>query len=243
MSEDNLVGSRIGHLRVVGFVGAGGMGSVYLGFDEKLQRRVALKGIRGAHLDPDCKARFLREARVLSQLKHPNICEIYDYLETPERDFLVLELVEGRTLGQMILEGPDAATKMRVAEQLVDVLVAAHARGIVHRDLKPSNVMVTAKGDVKVLDFGLARTLPETVRTVSLGERPTVAPPLEAPAGDAEATKPAPVEAILEGELESDAVTRIGSLMGTIGYMSPEQARGRPATTASDIFSMGLVLQ
>ena len=243
MDEHELVGSRIGHLRVVGFVGAGGMGSVYLGFDEKLQRRVALKGIRGAHLDPDGKARFLREARVLSQLKHPNICEIHDYLETPERDFLVLELIEGKTLGQLILEGPDAALKMRLAEQLVGVLVAAHARGIVHRDLKPSNVMVTAAGDVKVLDFGLARTLPEAVTTVALEQPPAGDFPPAAPAGDADATKVAPVELLPEGEFESDAVTRIGSLMGTIGYMSPEQARGHPATPASDIFSMGLVLQ
>jgi serine/threonine protein kinase len=124
VDEHDLVGSRFGHLRVVGFVGAGGMGSVYLGFDEKLQRRVALKGIREAHLDSERKARFLHEARVLSQLKHPNICEIFDYLETPERDFLVLELIEGRPLTHVIAERPDAATRMRLAEQIVGVLVA-----------------------------------------------------------------------------------------------------------------------
>jgi len=261
VDEHDLVGTRIGHLRVVGFVGAGGMGSVYLGFDEKLQRRVALKAIREAHLDPDRKARFLREARVLSQLKHPNICEIYDYLETPERDFLVLELIDGRTLGQVIREGPDRATKMRLAEQMVGVLVAAHAKGIVHRDLKPSNVMVTAKGDMKVLDFGLARTLAEAAPTLDLAppaagglkgpeapdetpESPTVDLPVAvAPERDPDDTVDADVEAPASGTDSAVAVTRMGALLGTLGYMSPEQARGEPATTASDIYSCGLVLQ
>ncbi len=249
MGEHDLVGSRFGHLRVVGFVGAGGMGSVYLGYDEKLQRRVALKGIREAHLDPERKARFLREARVLSQLKHPNICEIYDYLETPERDFLVLELIEGRTLTQAIADKPDAATRMRLAEQIVGVLAAAHARGVVHRDLKPSNVMVTTKGDVKVLDFGLARKLPETATTLDLsppvttetgGPEVRAAP---APEADPEATIPTDAETLAEGTESALAVTRMGALVGTIAYMSPEQARGQPATPASDIYSCGLVLQ
>ncbi len=229
MNEHDLVGSRFGHLRIVGFVGAGGMGSVYLGFDEKLQRRVALKGIREAHLDPERKTRFLREARVLSQLKHPNICEIYDYLETAERDFLVLELIEGKTLTEVIADRPDAATRMRLAEQIVGVLEAAHAKGIVHRDLKPSNVMVTARMDVKVLDFGLARTLPEMATTLDLP-----------PPDGAEAKRPAAPPEATDSAVE---VTRMGALLGTLGYMSPEQARGEPATTASDLYSCGLVLQ
>jgi serine/threonine protein kinase len=259
--EHELVGSRFGHVRVVGFVGAGGMGSVFLGFDEKLQRRVALKAIREAHLDPERKARFLREARVLSQLKHPNICEIYDYLDTPERDFLVLELIEGRTLGQVIAAGPDRATKMRLAEQIVGVLVAAHARGIVHRDLKPSNVMVTAKGDVKVLDFGLARTLTEAATTLEalapeIGglERPEApresseSPTADLPAAGALGRGPdetfhGHVEAPVDGTDSALGVTQIGALLGTLGYMSPEQARGQPATTASDMYSCGLLLQ
>ncbi len=254
MDEHDLIGSRFGHLRVVGFVGAGGMGSVYLGYDEKLQRRVALKAIRETHLDPERKARFLREARVLSQLKHPHICEIHDYLETPERDFLVLELIEGRTLTEVIASRPDAATRMRLAGQIVDVLVAAHARGVVHRDLKPSNVMVTARGDVKVLDFGLARTLPEAGTTIELADAPSSRRTAEAPPGPAASRSAAPpvptrpdstvafdVEAPLADE--STGVTRVGSLLGTVGYMSPEQARGEPTTTASDIYSLGLVLQ
>jgi tetratricopeptide (TPR) repeat protein len=253
VSDNDLVGSRFGHLRVVGFVGAGGMGSVYLGYDEKLQRRVALKGIREAHLDPERKARFLREARVLSQLRHPNICEIYDYLETPERDFLVLELVEGRTLGQVIAEKPDSATKMRLAEQIVGVLAAAHAKGIVHRDLKPSNVMVTANGDAKVLDFGLARTLPEAGTTLDLVSPAAaatngVAPPVQDASGPPpraaeDSTVHAGTEISGEGTDSALDVTRLGALLGTLGYMSPEQARGEPATTASDMYSCGLVLQ
>ncbi|HQR67360.1 MAG TPA: serine/threonine-protein kinase, partial [Thermoanaerobaculia bacterium] len=191
MDEHDLVGRQFGHLRIVGFVGAGGMGSVFLAYDDKLQRRVALKAIRGAHLDADRKGRFLREARVLSQLKHPHICEIHDYLETPERDFLVLELIEGRTLAEVARSGPDRATRMRLAEQIVGVLVAAHAKGIVHRDLKPGNVMVTTAGDVKVLDFGLARTLPESQATLPLEDRPAPGAP-EAPGDDANLTTPLP---------------------------------------------------
>ncbi len=241
MDEHDLLGSRFGHLSIVGVVGAGGMGSVYLGYDEKLQRQVALKAIRGALRDPEGKARFLREARVLSQLKHPNICEIHDYLETPGHDFLVLELIEGRTLKEVIAERPPRATRMRIAEQILSVLVAAHARGIVHRDLKPGNVMVTSRGTVKVLDFGIARTLPGAA-TRELPGRPVAPPalPREAPA-DPGSTVHADLEA---SDPDGDsAVTRIGSLMGTIGYMSPEQARGEPATPASDIYSCGLLLQ
>ncbi|HQR44944.1 MAG TPA: tetratricopeptide repeat protein [Thermoanaerobaculia bacterium] len=242
MDEHDLVGRQFGHLRIVGFVGAGGMGSVFLAYDDKLQRRVALKAIRGAHLDADRKGRFLREARVLSQLKHPHICEIHDYLETPERDFLVLELIEGRTLAEVARSGPDRATRMRLAEQIVGVLVAAHAKGIVHRDLKPGNVMVTTAGDVKVLDFGLARTLPESQATLPLEDRPAPGAP-EAPGDDANLTTPLPPGTLGEEEPESGPVTRLGALVGTVGYMSPEQARGEPATTASDMYSCGLVLQ
>jgi tetratricopeptide (TPR) repeat protein len=177
--------------------------------------------MRESRLAEDLKARFLREARALSQLAHPNICQIHDYLEADGRDFLVLELVEGKTLGQVIVERPPHAARMRIAAEIVDVLCAAHGKGIVHRDLKPSNVMVTPAGQVKVLDFGLART-PVVEQTVDLSDEAALRRADEDPA---------------------HAVTRLGSIVGTLPYMSPEQARGEPATTASDMYSYGLVLQ
>ena len=157
MADDELLGQRIGHIRVVDFLARGGMGAVYVGFDEKLERRVALKAVHEGRLDEEARARFLREARVLSQLNDPHICQIYGYLDGAERDFLVLELIEGRSLKDVIAERPDRPTCMRIAQEIVGVLAATHAQGIIHRDLKPSNVMVTSKGAIKVLDFGLAR--------------------------------------------------------------------------------------
>jgi serine/threonine protein kinase/Tfp pilus assembly protein PilF len=221
-----LVGRRFGNFSIVGLLGEGGMGSVYLGYDEKLQRHVALKAIRQGLLDPEHKVRFLREARVLSQLKHPNICGIHEYVEAPGQDFLVLERIEGRSLARLISEPPDKATRMRIAEQIVGVLVAAHAKGIIHRDLKPSNVMVDAAGDVKVLDFGLARTITESATTLE--------PPASPAPGIVQSAPP------LSGD---PGVTELGTLLGTLGYMSPEQARGEPATPASDMYSCGLLLQ
>ncbi len=149
---------RLGHFRVVGELGQGGMGSVYIGLDENLGRRVALKVIRpDQRLDPMRKARFLREARVLSSLDHPNVCQFHDFIEGEKQDCLVLELVEGRNLREALDEGLDDGQKIRIAEQLLDVLVAVHGKGVIHRDLKPENIMLTDAGDIKVLDFGLAR--------------------------------------------------------------------------------------
>lgn len=251
---DGLVGSRFGNFRVVGLLGEGGMGSVFLGYDEKLQRRVALKAIRQGLLDPEHKTRFLREARALSRLKHPNICEIYEYVEAPGHDFLVLELIEGQNLAVRISDHLDSAARMRIAEQIVGVLVAAHAKGIIHRDLKPSNIMVTAGGDVKVLDFGLARTTMEMAPATAppAGSRTppdqSTSPTVELePAGSCRAM-PAPPEVFPSTAPEPSLpdrpdVTQVGTLLGTLGYMSPEQARGESATTASDIYSCGLVLQ
>jgi serine/threonine protein kinase len=167
MAEHDLLGASLGHIRVVDVLGKGGMGAVYAGFDQKLERRVALKAIQEGRLDDATRTRFLREARVLSLLKHPHICEIYDYLETDQGDFLVLELIEGRSLKEVIAQPSDQATKMRIARQLGDVLVVAHARGIIHRDLKPANVLITGAGNVKVLDFGLARPTHEDSVTVA----------------------------------------------------------------------------
>jgi tRNA A-37 threonylcarbamoyl transferase component Bud32/tetratricopeptide (TPR) repeat protein len=222
MGDQELLGQRIGHIRIVDFLARGGMGAVYIGFDEKLERRVALKAVHEGRLDENARARFLREARVLSQLNHPHICQIYGYLDGQERDFLVLELIEGKSLKDVIAERPDQATQMRIALEVVEVLAATHAQGIIHRDLKPSNVMVTPKGATKVLDFGLARVTNEDAGTWSIDLSHGVAGPATS----------------------SDyAVTRLGVLVGTLAYMSPEQARGETLTSATDMYSYGLLLQ
>ena len=136
------------------------MGEVYVGFDETLKRRVALKAIHSEHrLHAESKTRFLREAQILSQLDHPNICRVYDYIEDEAGDWLILELIEGKSLRPALEGGLDWAARLKIAEQIADVLVVTHAAGVVHRDLKPGNVMITVSGDVKVLDFGLARSV------------------------------------------------------------------------------------
>lgn len=151
------VGQKIGRIRIQALIGQGGMGSVYQGFDETLGRQVALKSIRSTELSAERKARFLREARVLSRLDHPSICQIFDYLQDDEGDYLVLELIRGRTLGAAIDVGLDHGARVAIALEIGRVLVAAHAAGVIHRDLKPSNVMLSDDRRVKVLDFGLAR--------------------------------------------------------------------------------------
>ena len=223
MNEGDLLGQRVGHFRIVDLLGAGGMGAVYVGFDEQLQRKVAMKALQQGRFDDESKARFLREARVLSQLKHPHICQIYELLAGPDQDFLVLELIDGRNLTEAIAARPDPALKMRIARQLAEVLVVTHAKGIIHRDLKPANVMVTPEGDVKVLDFGLARGATVANEFVTMTEM----------AG-------AP---IVPAESSDGAVTRLGVIMGTLSHMSPEQARGEPVSAASDMFTYGLILQ
>ena len=153
-----LVGTTIGRIRVVETLGKGGMGEVYAGYDEKLKRQVALKAIRDERrLDDEAKARFLREARILSQLDHPAICRIHELIEGEDSDILVLELIPGKSLKRALEEDElDAGFRLHVAERVTEALVAAHAQGVAHRDLKPDNVMLTPDGGVKVLDFGLA---------------------------------------------------------------------------------------
>lgn len=241
MSEPGRAGAPAelvaGHIRILGTLGVGGMGEVYVGFDERLRRRVALKTIRTRRrLDPDFKARFLREARILSRLDHPNICRIHDYVEGEDRDFLVLEMVEGETLERALAQGLDEGRKLSIAEQMAEALAAAHAQGVVHRDLKPGNVMLTPGGGVKVLDFGIAR--PSRATRASHSE--AVPPPETRPVSvEDETVLFQPAGAAEDGE----AGTLAGSLVGTPAYMSPEQASRRPATTASDVYAFGLVLQ
>jgi tetratricopeptide (TPR) repeat protein/tRNA A-37 threonylcarbamoyl transferase component Bud32 len=217
-----MIGTSVGPVRIIGLLGQGGMGEVYLGFDDRLQRRVALKAIRNEErLAGESRKRLLREARALSALEHPNICRIYDYAEGPLCDFLVLELIEGKTLRRAVEDGLGRAQQLRIARDIAGALAAAHRRGIVHRDLKPDNIMIAADGTVKILDFGIAR-----------GSQ--VPPPL--------------VESDEELDAADTWIFGVGELAGTTAagtplYMSPEQARGAAVTTASDLYSFGLVLQ
>ena len=229
-----VVGTRIGHFQITDVLGKGGMGEVYVAFDETLERKVALKAIRAEHrLDASSKARFLREARILSSLEHPNICRIYDYIEKDDSDFLVLELIDGRNL-RHVAEALSRSQKIHIAEQIVQVLTAAHEAGVVHRDLKPENVMLTPEGLVKVLDFGLALSTEAVPR-----ERPNAAAETGSHAPLAQEDSALPVT--VAGATRFG--TTQGQIMGTLGYMSPEQARGEPATSDSYMYSLGLVLQ
>ena len=240
---DSPPGRRVSHYRVLKQLGAGGMGEVYEAFDETLKRRVALKAIRAEHqLHAESKARFLREARLLSQLDHPHVCRVHDFFEEGNAEWLVLELVDGNNLRNAMASGLAAAARFRVAEQITSALVAAHAAGVVHRDLKPGNVMVTSAGVAKVLDFGLAHSVSGHRHSEDPGTHLAV---LDAPDTNAEATRTVPPEArrrpvpIEASQFFSEA----GAISGTVAYMSPEQAAGKPLTTASDLYSLGLVLQ
>ncbi len=283
-----LVGTTLGRIRIVEPLGKGGMGDVYVGYDETLKRKVALKAIRDERrLDAETKARFLREARVLSQLDHPNICQIHEFIEGDDSDFLVLELIDGETLKKALEDSElSQSFKLHVAERVTDALVAAHAKGIAHRDLKPENVMLTTDGGVKVLDFGLAYTVDENVAaalegdgsssfaaatpatsatsaasatsaTAATGSLPPLDPTVVWDRGadtgipaDLSPTRPGTRQALATGSVPSGDTTptdfietQHGIVMGTVAYMSPEQARGERATVAGDMYSLGLILQ
>ena len=234
----DLLGTRISHFRVVDVLGSGGMGEVYAGYDEKLERKVALKRLRAERrLDGEAKLRFLREARALSQLAHPNICQIFDYIEGDDADFLVLELIDGAPLTAAMRKGLDFRRKLFIAEQIAGALVAAHGKGIVHRDLKPDNVMCTHGGGVKVLDFGLARYQQDEASIVA-----TIVGAGERPSGEQAVPDPGKTEHVSSTD-PSYGLTVRGAIMGTLRYMSPEQARGEVTTAASDLYSFGLLLQ
>jgi eukaryotic-like serine/threonine-protein kinase len=207
-------GKRLGPYEIVAPIGAGGMGEVYRARDERLKRDVAIK-VLPAELaaDAERRARFEREARAASGLSHPNILTIYDIGSADETVYIAMELVDGGTLKDLIASGPLPTRKLlELGTQIADGLAAAHAAGIVHRDLKPANVMVSKHGYAKILDFGLAKLVTPESQEVSA---------LQTAAGDA---------------------TRPGLVMGTAGYMSPEQASGRPVDFRSDQFSFGSIL-
>ena len=215
------------------------MGEVYAGFDETLKRRVAMKAIRAEQrLDAVAKARFLREARILSQLDHPHVCRVYDFIEEDDTEWLVLELIEGKSLQVALRAGLRPAAALSIAEQIADALAAAHRAGVVHRDLKPGNVMLTRGEVVKVLDFGLAQS-GEYTEQAAAG---TFARSL-APAGAAQTDDGVDLTRTSVGGPTPDSGMSSGAIVGTPAYMSPEQARAEPATPASDMYSFGLMLQ
>lgn len=209
-------GSRLGAYEVLGPLGAGGMGEVWRARDTRLQREVALKILPEAFAaDAERLLRFTREAHVLASLNHPGIGTIYSFEEIDGTHFLGLELVPGETLKQRIARGPIPVSEaLGIARQIADALEAAHGKGILHRDLKPANVKVTPEGRVKLLDFGLAKAFAAENRSPEISESPTAA---------------------------ADG-TRQGLILGTVSYMSPEQARGQPLDARSDLWSFGCLL-
>jgi serine/threonine protein kinase len=221
-----VIGQTLSHFKITAKLGEGGMGEVYRAEDTKLGREVAIKVLpETVARDPERLARFEREAKVLASLNHPHIAAIYEVGEAegaadhPAVHFLVMELAEGDTLAERIHRGPiPAEDALPLALQVAEALEAAHGKGIIHRDLKPANVKVTPDGQVKVLDFGLAKALdpqdPETLQHPDLSASPTLT---------AQTTGP-------------------GILLGTVAYMSPEQARGKPVDKRADIWAYGVVL-
>src|SRR6266851_1607635 len=207
--------TRLGPYEIVAPLGAGGMGEVYRARDTRLGREVAVKVLPESLAgNPDRQARFEREARAVAALSHPNILAIHDYGTQGAVTYAVMELLEGETLRGRLAKGPlPWREAVEVGAAIADGLAAAHAKGIVHRDLKPENVFLTADGRVKILDFGLARSEP----VVSAEGATLSGVPLKH---------------------ETDP----GTVLGTVGYMAPEQVRGEMADARSDVFALGCVL-
>src|ERR1035437_8171940 len=202
-------GRRLGHYEIQAKLGAGGMGTVYQALDTRLNRAVALKVLSPDRFDGTAgRGRLIREAQAASALNHPNIVTVYEVGHDAGVDFIAMERVEGRTLGSLTTRRLPLRETLPVAIQIADALPAAHTAGIVHRDLKPGNIMVTERGLVKILDFGIAKV---------------------AAAGDTESNA-------------TQTLTMSGRILGTVAYMSPEQAEGKDVDWRSDVFSFGCVL-
>ena len=269
---------QIGNIRIESLLGAGGMGEVYRGFDTRLERVVAVKTLNARHrLDGEAKARFLREAKILSRLESSAICRVFDLVEGEEADYLIFEYVEGESLRQVLDQRRlDSIEALELAEKIANALAVAHAERIVHRDLKPANIMVTPEGDIKILDFGISHAVREgavpqmqedevqeaqvadlaadSLDTVPVPPAATV--PLPLPIGFDEEAATVRIGGqgetvdFADGEEDEpgrstlgDRLTAHGSVVGTLAYMSPEQAVGQDLTEASDLFSLGLILQ
>src|SRR5262245_43407521 len=208
----SLLGKTIGHYQIISLVGEGGMGEVYRARDAKLDRAVALKILpEEMSADGDRMRRFSREAKAASALNHPNVAHIYEIGEAEGVIFIAMEYVEGQTLAAKINGHPlEVSEIVEIGSQIADALDEAHSKGITHRDIKPANVMITARGQVKVLDFGLAK-MTRAVQPVS-------------------------------SDISTQAKTEPGVVLGTVPYMSPEQALGRDVDHRTDTFSLGVVL-
>lgn len=218
---NSLVGQTLGHYKILDQLGAGGMGVVYRAQDLKLGRQVALKVLPTGNTSADeAVERFRREARTASALNHPNICTIYGFDEHEGQLYLAMELLDGEPLDRKLSGRPlELKNFLDIAAQVADALDAAHAEGILHRDIKPANIFITRRGPVKVLDFGLAKLAPEYRRS---GRHP--------------------LDARGETSPPEHFTSVVGTTVGTIAYMSPEQARGDEVDPRTDLFSFGVVL-